>query len=659
MGHHPTIENMQNLEIAKKLFNEAIKSVENGELEVAERKLIECYQIAPTRESVLINLIKVQLKNKKINDATKYIKLYETNGHKDVNFLEEIAEIFNYEKKFYESANTYKKILKIKVNEKNLINYFQSLVTISEYKLILEYESLAPKNNLTLQNYIGIAYAEMNNEEKTKEVFDYILELNPNEKEIKINYAIALTKLKKNEEACRLLKEIMAIDSKNKRACIAYSKSLEDMGDNDEAILLLENWHERNIKDIEIIINLSHLYIKNNKYKKSIEIIEKEKKIFEKDERLLVNLGTSYLKIKNYNEALKSIEKALLVNNKSAFAWLNKGAIQNELNRYEEAEKCYLKALNLKENFHEATWNLSLLKLKLKEFKEGFNYFEARWLRENTDPYLHKNIKKLENLEDAKNKKILVWCEQGHGDSIQFSRYLKYLKELNINAIFEVNNLLYDLFKNNFDNVIDSEKNLSKSIDYQIPLLSLPRLLNIEYKNIKNDVYIKADSSKQNYFKRIILSNGKKNIGIAVSGNKNYDERNGNRRQIPLCKFNLLANSFNLYLVQKEISNEDKLFLEANTKIIYCKNYISTFDDTAAIIANMDHIISIDTSLAHLAGSMGLKTEVLLPWCADWRWFHDEKKSSWYKNLNLWRQVSLDDWSILEKVHETLKENYE
>ena len=110
--------------------------------------------------------------------------------------------------------------------------------------------------------------------------------------------------------------------------------------------------------------------------------------------------------------------------------------------------------------------------------------------------------------------------------------------------------------------------------------------------------------------------------------------------------------------MQKEISTKDIIYLEKNIKIINCDKFIHSFDDTAAILKNMDHVVTIDTSLAHLAGAMGLKTEVLLPWCSDWRWFVDETQSSWYYTVNLWRQNQIGDWDIIKDVEERLKNCY-
>ena len=652
---------MDNLQIAKKLFIEAIECVEKNQLEEAEIKFLQGHLIAPDRESILINIIKVQLSLHKTIEAKNNLVLYEKNGHKDIVFFEEIADKFYTLNELNLSKNIYIKIIEQNHCEKILEKLFLNLVSLNEYQTIVEYEHLAKKDSINLQNFIGIAYAEIGNYEKTKKIFELIQQIQPKAIETKINYALALIKLNKNEEAEELLKWVINNDRSNKNGYIALSKIYQNRRDLKKAINVLERSILYCKEEPDIYINLSLYYIENYEYEKVIILDKNKNSNLKKDAKFLVNKGISLLKLNRYNDAMSCINDAIEINVNSAFAWLNKGAVLNELNQYTEAENCYAKALAIDKNFHEATWNLSLIKLKQKKLEIGFEYFEARWLREKADPYWHKNLKVLKKTININNKNILVWSEQGNGDSIQFCRFIKNLENFGANIYIEVEKPLYELFRKNFGKNVMERGKLAKDfgIDFEIPMLSLPKLLSVNNEKIKIEKpYLVADENKVAGFKKILIKNHKKNIAIAVSGNKLYDVKNGNKRPIPLKFFENLSKEFNLYLLQKEISTKDIIYLEKNIKIINCDKFIHSFDDTAAILKNMDHVVTIDTSLAHLAGAMGLKTEVLLPWCSDWRWFVDETQSSWYYTVNLWRQNQIGNWDIIKDVEERLKNYY-
>jgi len=646
---------MDNLEIAKKLFIEAIECVEKNQLEEAEIKFLQAHLLAPERESILINTIKVQLSLNKTIEAKNNLVLYEKNGHKDTIFFEEIADKFYILNELNLSKSIYIKILEQNHCERILEKLFLNLVSLNDYETIIKYEHLAKKESTNLQNFIGIAYAEIGNYEKTKKTFELIW---PEEIKTKLNYALALIKLKKNAEAEEILQWVINNDISNKNGYIALSKIYQDRGDIKKAIKVLEECIPYCKDDPDIYINLSHYYIANYEYEKVIILDKSKNSNLKKEEKFLVNKSIALFKLKKYNDAMLCINDAIEINVNSALAWLNKGAVLNELNQYTEAENCYIKALAINKNFHEATWNLSLIKLKQKKIEIGFEYFEARWLRENADPYWHKHLKVLKKNNYINNKNILIWSEQGYGDSIQFCRYIKNLEKFGANIYIEVEKPLYELFRKNFGKnvMLRGEWTQDLGFDFEIPMLSLPKFLNVDDKKIKIEKpYLIADESKVADFKKILINNDKKNIAIAVSGNKLYDAKNGNKRPIPLKFFENLSKDFNLYLLQKEIRTEDLIYLDKNKRIVNCDKFLYSFDDTAAILKNMDHVVTIDTSLAHLAGAMGLKTEVLLPWCSDWRWFVEETQSSWYYTVNLWRQKQIGNWDIIKDVEERLK----
>jgi hypothetical protein len=259
----------------------------------------------------------------------------------------------------------------------------------------------------------------------------------------------------------------------------------------------------------------------------------------------------------------------------------------------------------------------------------------------------------MESLENVQGKRVLVWSEQGFGDNLQFERYIPKLIELGAIVTFEVQPPLADLFKEQYACSLISKGDSIGEMDLQIPLLSLPLLFRTNLESIPANIpYIQVATAKvKEWGSKLALSQEKLNIGIACSGNIHFDLKNGNKRPIPLESFSKLSNEHNLFLIQKEIRDADQIALRTLKNIHQLGDHIQTFEDTAAIIENMDLIISIDTSLAHLAGALGQKVLILLPWCPDWRWLVAGTHSPWYPTATLFRQSSMQGWgSLMEEV---------
>jgi hypothetical protein len=259
----------------------------------------------------------------------------------------------------------------------------------------------------------------------------------------------------------------------------------------------------------------------------------------------------------------------------------------------------------------------------------------------------------LTSLSDVAGKKILVWPEQGFGDILQFARYIPKLTHLGAHVDFEIQESLVSLFQNQYSCNVVAKGGAIDAVDFQVPLGSLPLLFKTNLDSIPADVpYIRVAPQKvQEWKNKLPLSKDKLNIGIACSGNINFDLKHGNKRPIPLEHFSELAKQHNLFLIQKEIRETDQIALKNLEMIHPLGDLINSFEDTAAIVENMDLIISIDTSLVHLAGALGKKTIVLLSWCPDWRWLTERSSSPWYPSATLVRQTSVGDWgSVMEQV---------
>ncbi len=373
------------------------------------------------------------------------------------------------------------------------------------------------------------------------------------------------------------------------------------------------------------------------------------------------NRGITLRKLKRHTEALESYHQALAINPYYPEALYNRGMVFADLKDHEKALESYHQAQCLNPDYAQAHWNEGLCRLLLGDFELGWQKYEWRWKNEFFKPELRNFQQSLwlgkENIE---NKTLLLHSEQGLGDTIQFCRYVKKVKELGVKVIVEVQAPLKTLLQNlEGVSIILSKGEALPDFDYHCPLMSLPLVFKTNIHNIESVKYLKSDSAKTEIWKSKLNLTQKLKVGIVWRGNAKH--QNDLNRSIPLEKFTVLLANVNadFYCLQKELSSTEESIL-TQTNIPFLGNELNDFSDTAALIELMDVIISVDTSVAHLAGAMGKKVWILLAFNSDWRWLLDRNDSPWYESAKLFRQDETQDWAnVMTVVNHELKKLYE
>jgi tetratricopeptide (TPR) repeat protein len=431
---------------------------------------------------------------------------------------------------------------------------------------------------------------------------------------------------------------------KNKKALEYFKKSLDKNPLSAEAHYGIGTYY-MDCEDINYLEAIEH-------YDRAISIAPEYAEAW-------MNKGVALSTLKNYQEAIEHYDRAISIAPEYAEAWANKAADLVDLRLYIEAEICFKRAIKIKKNLYGALWNKGVLELLLGRFEIGWRLYENR-LNINPIVQITKSYNSitplLESTEDIKKcTKILIWPEQGYGDIIQFSRYVEKLSNLGAEVTFQINEKLLPLFENlSYCNVITTNPELNK-FDFQIPVTSLPRVFKTTINSIPDSVpYLTIKKEKISFWKdKIKPINHKPNVGIAISGNPN--QKDNLVRSVPLAKIAPLADLANLYLLQTEVLESDKSTLSKNKAIIFLGKTLNSFEDTGAVIENMDLVVSVCTSAVHLSGALGKKTILMCRWAPDWRWLLDREDSPWYPTLKIFRQESPGDWnSVITRVSDEI-----
>jgi hypothetical protein len=251
----------------------------------------------------------------------------------------------------------------------------------------------------------------------------------------------------------------------------------------------------------------------------------------------------------------------------------------------------------------------------------------------------------------------LIHCEQGLGDSIQFVRYLSNVVELGASVIFQVQRPLLSIIASmNLPVKLIAKGDPLPAFDAYCPLMSLPSVFKTVVDTIPAVIpYLVADQGKVEKRKQQFELSDQTRVGLVWSGS--VDHKNDANRSISLDKMlSLLDLPIEFHSLQKEYRKDDLVILDRDARIHRHEDELNDFDDTAALIETLDLVISVDTSVAHLAGAMGKQIWVLVPYVPDFRWLLDRDDSPWYPTLRLFRQDERREWrSVLNKVKTALE----
>jgi hypothetical protein len=364
---------------------------------------------------------------------------------------------------------------------------------------------------------------------------------------------------------------------------------------------------------------------------------------------LHLNLGALLAGLKRFDEAERSYMRAMDVDAQSSALWSNLGATYLAIHRDDDAYMCLSKALEFEPENAKAKFNLAYLHLLRGNFREGWAYLESRdWYQGFQRVFDFPRWKG----EALVNRRIVVCYEAGMGDVIQFSRYIDELREMGASHITLVCHpplkTLMSTLKS-CSRVIGFDEDVSGlNADYWTPLMSIPFYLGTDAHSIPAKIpYLSTHAALvQSWGEHVPV--GSIRVGLAWRGNPRFE--NDSERSLPHFRslLPLWAVPGVRFVSLQKGQGEEEVGQEAdNQPAISLGSEAKDFADIAAIIANLDLVITVDTAVAHVAGALGKDCWVLLPYCmTDWRWLREGDRSAWYPlGMRLFRQRHMGNWS--------------
>lgn len=373
------------------------------------------------------------------------------------------------------------------------------------------------------------------------------------------------------------------------------------------------------------------------------------------DVHAMINLGNALYRQDQPERALIWYQRCAAVEPSHLQALNNIGKTFQDCGDIESALAWYDKALTLAPDYAEARFNRALALLAKGDYVQGWTEYEWRFKRNTArQVYPHTyNIPRWDGT-DYTGRHLLVHCEQGLGDVIQFSRYLPWVKALGGQLTVEAHRPLLPLLANRgeIDQLIafDNNRPPQGNFDFFIPLLSLPLVFQTTLTSIPdNTPYIDPPQPSSQWVKEKV-STDRLRVGVVWSASATDPRRNFpfSRVRELICLPNI-----RFFSLQKEMGSNDRKALEQLKHLCHLGDHFNHFKDTAEAIGQLDLIISVDTAVAHLAGAMGKPVWILLPFSPDWRWLQHGETSPWYPTARLFRQKRPRDWSAVAQAVRT------
>lgn len=449
------------------------------------------------------------------------------------------------------------------------------------------------------------------------------------------------------------LKKVIEKDPLNTQAYITLGLTQQENDNIEEAIICYEDAININPKEVFAYLNLALLHKKNKNFDKAIKVYQQAIINNPNNHFILSNLGNLFYLQKKYDDAVMCHEKAVKIKPDSVIAHYNFGNTLYHAGRFDEAEEIYNKTISLDPKFNRAHANLGSIHLLKQNFTQGFSLYQQRIFN---DPLLSKIIAKQKTIwsgQPLEGKRILVCSESGLGNIVQFSRYIPILKQLNCTIIFSCPTELHHLFENisEIDELISSDQNYDNFF-YWIPIMDLPGLLTPNpLEGCPQPTNLKVNDNKLQEWEVLLGLDERVKIGLCWQGDPNNPRDHLN--SVNLSMFKDITNIPNTSFIslQKGFARKQIEDLNLSKQIIDYDPLVDQgghkFLDTIAILKYLDLVITTDTSIAHLAGSLGTQTWVLLPRVPDWRWFLENEETVWYDNMRLFRQKEDGNWNTV------------
>lgn len=595
-----------------------------GEVDRGIDLIAKAVRLIPRNPSFLYNLGNLHLQRKGFAEAAKNYRLALTQNPKMADAWGNLGLAESSLNRQTEAREAWRRALAL--NPRHTDNWLRVAESFRDQGLLKEAEETyltaathIPGHVSIIRNLANI-YSLQQRHREAVDTCRKALELAPNNHEVWNNLGIVLQKLNDFQGAVAAFEQSIRLKPDYADAYINMAPALQQLGRFDEAIAASER-----------AIALDPTQINAH-----------------------TNLASVLQRLNRIDDTIAACERAIATNPTQPDTYTNLGRALLGLNRLDEAIAAFSQARKIDPSNASARKNESMARLRKGELRAGFELYESRW--EEAEFIAQKRELACtwwRGDQSLKGRSILLHAEQGLGDTIQFARYASILAEQGASVILEAPVPLFELMSD-----LPGPAQIFRrgepipATDFHCPLLSLPFAMRTDLDSVPAKIpYLRPRTPQIARWQAETAGLTGLKVGIVWSGNPNH--KNDHNRSLPFTLFQKIfaCRGASFVVLQKDIRADEQPFLTACPNLHNWSADFGDFAQTAGLIQQLDLIVSVDTSIAHLAGAMGKPTWILLPFAPDWRWMGNSDRNPWYPCMKLFRQPQIGDWdTVLTQV---------
>ena len=473
------------------------------------------------------------------------------------------------------------------------------------------------------------------------------------------NYAKAYTNLghllakRQHAEAVKCFEKAAALEPKSAPARVNLAKLLHEKGEVARAEIALSQAIALDPNYAAAWSELGMIRLEQSNAADALPMLQNADRLRPGDGETLNNVGIAHLALGQFDEAIASLRQAVELLPNLAAAHTNLGNALHEAGMFDAAKQSHARAIEIQPDFAEAHFNLGIAQLLTGDFERGWKEYAHR----APSPLEPKDRPRWDGSPLAR-KTILLYPEQGMGDTIQFIRFAPALKAQGARVVFGCPAPLIRLLGTcaGIDQILPDRAPLPP-VDCYAPLLSLPGLLGVNPTTTPAEVpYIFPPSAMIEDWRARLAGVAGFRVGIAWQGNPKH--KGDRQRSVPLEQFEPLAQMEGVRLVSLQQGfGVEQIAARAGRLQVHDPGDLPDFLETAALMRCLDLVVTVDSAIAHVAGALGVPAWVMLPRVPDWRWLLDREDTPWYPSVRLFRQERMGEWSpVFATIAECLRE---
>ena len=565
-----------------------------------------------------------------------------------------------------EAAASYRRALELKPDyadaSNNLGNALKELKQFDEAVACCRRALELKPDFVEAYSNLGNALKEQGRLDEAVACYRRTLDLQPELAEIHNNLGAVLREQGKLDEAVACCRRALQLKPNDAEIHNNLGAALNEQGKLDEAVACYRGALQLKPDYAEAHNNLALAFKDQGKLDEAVACCRRALQWKPDFVQAHNNLAATLSQQGKLDEAIACCRRALELKPDYAEAHNNLGLALNKQGKLDEANACYRRALELKPGYADAHVNQSMLWLLTGDFPRGWPEYQWRWKAKPSE--CRDFSQPLWDGQPLEGRTILLHAEQGRGDTIQFVRYAALVKQRGAVVIVECPRPLLSLLTScaGIDRLVARGEELPP-FDVQAPLLSLPGIFQTALGEIPATIpYLFADPVLVEHWRQELSGIAGFKIGIAWQGNPKYPSDRD--RSLPLGCFEPLARCCGVQLLslQKDFGTEQLQEVAQRFPVIDLGSRLDeasgAFMDTAAVMMNLDLVVTSDTAVAHLAGALGVPVWVALPLVPDWRWLLDRSDSPWYPTMRLFRQERRGDWpGVFRRIEVALGEH--